>query len=128
MYNGILENQNQKKQSLLALSASAKPAAQNFSRYFIELHVDTGRETSRAILDQLRRQQALEFMQIFGEWVRENSYSDDIASMSVTPMGQVMMVCSNRVIDQIRDQDIWAIAHIRSSDQFSKLSRVGTRN
>lgn len=128
MYSTVLDNQNQKKNDHLALSATPKPASQNFSRYFIELHVDTGRETSRAILDQLRRQQALEFTQIFGEWVRENGYSDDISSMSVTPMGQVMMVCSNRVIDQIRDQDVWAIAHIRSSDQFSKLSRVGTRN
>lgn len=117
MFETVLE---QNKKSTLVAGAK-KPAN---SRYFIELHVADSHETSRPILDQMRRHKALEFMQIVVEWLREHEMADDVASLSVTAMGQVMIVCTNRVIDQIREQDIWAIAHIRSSDQFSKMARV----
>jgi len=105
------------------LASAERKATQ--SRFFIELHVNGGRETSRAILDHLRRQQALEFTQIVGEWLRDHGLGEDVSNLSVTAMGQVMIVCTPRVIDQIRDQDVWGIAHIRSSDQFSKLNRIG---
>ena len=118
--------QEQSRKTVQVTGLKAKPVA--FSRYFIELQVAQGQETSRAVQDQMRRQQALEFVQVFEEWMKENDLKREVSSLSVTAMGQVMIVCSNRVIDQIREQDVWGIAHIRSSDQFSKLGRVGSKN
>jgi hypothetical protein len=124
MYESVVEH-NSGKSIIVAGSKEKKPLN---SRYFIELHVAASRETSRVILDQMRRQQALEFIQIVGEWLKDHGFGEEVASLSVTAMGQVMIVCSNRVIDQIREQDVWAVAHIRSSDQFSKLARAGGRS
>lgn len=117
MFENVLE-QNKKN---VIVAGVKRPAT---SRYFIELHVSNATTTSRPVLDQMRRHKALEFMQIVGEWLKEHDLAEDVTSLSVTAMGQVMIVCSNRVIDHIREQDIWAIAHIRSSDQFSKLSKA----
>ncbi len=114
---GSLAEHNKKS---IIVANNKKPL---LSRYFIELHVPANATTSRPILDQMRRQQALEFTQLVGEWLKENGMTEEVSSLSVTAMGQVMIVCGQRVIDTIREQDIWAIAHIRSSDQFSKLSR-----
>ncbi len=108
-----------KKKTNILVAGARKPIN---SRYFIELHVEKSQETARPVLDQMRRHKALEFTQIVSEWLGEHGMANDVASISVTAMGQVMIVCSNRVIDQIREQDVWGIAHIRSSDQFSKLA------
>jgi hypothetical protein len=107
-------------------SSSAKPVS---GRYFIELHVTIDPEASRAAQDQTRRHQAIEFVRVITEWLRDNSMSKDVSDLSVTAMGQVMIVCTRPVIDMIREQDVWAVAHIRSSDQFnqSSLMKRGTR-
>lgn len=102
-----------------AVSRAQKPVN---SRYFIELHVAVDHEASRVAQDQNRRHQAIEFVRIVSEWLRDNKMEKEVSDLSVTAMGQVMIVCTRPVIDMIREQDIWAIAHIRSSDQFNQTS------
>lgn len=96
-------------------------------RYFIELHVPSGHEDSRALMDEMRRHKAFEFISIVGEWFKDNDVKDEVSSLSVTAMGQVMIVCTHKVIDLIRAQDIWGIAHIRAADQTSDLRRISGR-
>ncbi|HVY12915.1 MAG TPA: hypothetical protein VHB73_05055 [Alphaproteobacteria bacterium] len=98
----------------------AKPSIK--SRYFIELQVAFDSEAPRFLQDQLRRHSAIEFVRVIGEWLKDNAMEADVSSLSVTALGQVMIVCTRPVIDLIREQDIWAIAHIRSSDQFDENS------
>ena len=102
-----------------ANTGAARPAS---CRYFIELHVPSDTEASRTAQDQLRRHHSIEFVRIISEWLRDNNMSKEVNDLSVTAMGQVMIVCTRPVIDMIREQDIWAVAHIRSSDQFNQNS------
>ncbi|MBI3418861.1 MAG: hypothetical protein HY053_01835 [Proteobacteria bacterium] len=94
------------------------------SRYFIELQVPSDPEAPRFLQDQLRRHHAIEFVRIVGEWLKDNGLHKEVTEMSVTALGQIMVVCTRQVIDLIREQDIWAVAHIRSSDQFNETSLI----
>jgi hypothetical protein len=120
MFEGISKNND-----AFTVVTPAKPPLK--SRYFIELHVPEKENASRIVMDEIRRHQAIEFIQILNEWADDNNISDEVTSLSSTVLGQVMIVCTRRVIDLIRTQDVWAIAHIRSSDQVSDLSRVSGR-
>lgn len=95
-----------------------------YNRYFIELHVPEDREASRIIMNENRCHAALEFIKVLREWVTNDDLLKELSSVSVTAMGQVMIVCSNRLIDLIREQDIWAISHIRSAELSGDLRRI----
>jgi hypothetical protein len=97
------------------------------SRYFVELHVPEKPGATRILMDEIRRHKALEFMQVLNEWLDDHGMRADVRSLTTTAMGQVMIVCTHRVMDLIRAQDIWAIAHIRCSDQVTDLKRVSKR-
>jgi hypothetical protein len=103
------------------VSTARKPL---LSRYFIELHVAENDETPRILMDQIRRHKALEFIQVVRDWIKDNELADELSALSITAMGQVMIVCSHHMIDLIREQDIWAIAHIRSSSQAGDLRSI----
>lgn len=117
MVQSILDDEKQ----FSIVTAVKKPVK---NRYFIELHVPETPDTSRVVQDEVRRHNALEFVQILREWARDNSMEDEIGSLSTTVMGQVMIVCTHKVIDFIREQDVWAIAHIRSSAQAGDLRSI----
>ena len=95
-----------------------------YSRYFIELHVPENREASRILMNEIRSHAAHEFIQVLRDWVKQDNLSSELSSVSVTAMGQVMLVCSHRLIDLVREQDIWAISHIRSAELSSDLRRI----
>lgn len=117
MVQGILEEETKYP----IVTAVKKPVK---NRYFIELHVPENADTPRVVLDEIRRHNALEFIQVLREWVKDHAMEDEISSLSITAMGQVMIVCSHKMIDFIREQDIWAIAHIRSSAQAGDLRSI----
>jgi hypothetical protein len=94
------------------------------SRYFIELQVTTDPGAPRFLKDELRRHNAIEFARVIGEWLKDNELQHEVSDLSVTAMGQIMIVCTPQVINLIREQDIWAVAHIRSSDQFNENSMI----
>lgn len=108
-----------------ALQEAAKETPK--SRYFVELHVPEKPGATRVLMDEIRRHTALEFMQVLNEWLDDHKLRQDVRSLSTTALGQVMIVCTHRVIDLIRTQDVWAIAHIRCSDQVTDLRRVSGR-
>ena len=95
-----------------------------YSRYFIELHVPENREASRIVVNEARSDASHQFIQVLRDWIKNDNLSSELSSVSVTAMGQVMIVCSHRLIDLIRDQDIWAISHIRSAELSSDLRRI----
>ncbi len=95
-----------------------------YSRYFIELHVPENLEASRILVNEARSDAAHEFIQVLRDWVKNDNLSGELSSVSVTAMGQVMIVCSHRLIDLVRDQDIWAISLIRSAELSSDLRRI----
>lgn len=107
------------------VTAAKKPT---YSRYFIELHVPENREASRVLMTEISRHAALEFIQVLRDWIKHENMANDLSSVSVTAMGQVMIVCSHRLIDMIREQDIWAISHIRSSDQSGDFRRISGKS
>lgn len=100
------------------------------TRYFVELQVTTDPDAPRFLKDEIRRHGAIEFARVIGEWLKDNGLQGEVTDLSVTALGQIMIVCTPQVINLIREQDIWAIAHIRSSDQFnegSMIKRVSSR-
>lgn len=118
MFEEILEESK-------GLSAMSAPRALAMTRYFLELHVEISGEKSRILQDEIRRHKAFEFIEVMGEWFKDFEIAGEVSSMSVTAMGQVMIVCTHRVIDLIRSQDVWGITHIRATDQRTDLSRIG---
>src|SRR5262249_46485420 len=94
------------------------------TRYFIELQVSADPGAPRFLKDEIRRHQAIEFARVIGEWLKDNELQREVTDLSVTALGQIMIVCTPQVINLIREQDIWAVAHIRSSDQFNETSLI----
>ncbi|NDE91071.1 MAG: hypothetical protein EB059_08060 [Alphaproteobacteria bacterium] len=121
MIEVILSEDKKPPVKLPVVSAAKKPP---FNRYFIELHVPEDRDASRILMDEIRRHTALEFIGVLRDWAKNENMVGDLSSASVTAMGQVMIVCSHRLIDLVREQDVWAISHIRSSDQSGDLHRL----
>lgn len=117
----MIEEVIQEKEQIPGLNQAKRPVN---SRYFIELHVTTAPDAPRLLVDEIRRHSAIEFVRVIGEWLKDNSMEKEVSDLTVTALGQVMVVCSRSVIDLIREQDIWAIAHIRSSDQFDGHSLI----
>ncbi|MDX1923203.1 MAG: hypothetical protein SFW65_08760 [Alphaproteobacteria bacterium] len=121
MIEAILTEEQKKPLKEPVVTAAKKPV---YSRYFIELHVPENREASRVLMTEISRHAALEFIQVLRDWVKHEHMASELSSVSVTAMGQVMIVCSHRLIDMVREQDIWAISHIRSADQAGDLRRI----
>ena len=117
----MIEELIQEQERAPSMVQAKKPIT---SRYFIELQVATDPEAPRFLRDEIRRHGAIEFVRIISEWLKDNKLQKQVAELSVTALGQVMIVCARPVIDLIREQDIWAIAHIRSSDQFDERSLI----
>jgi hypothetical protein len=106
------------------VTATAKKPAAATHRYFIELHVPEEPDATRMLMDEIRRHRAYEFIQVLRDWLKDHALLEDVAGLSVTAMGQIMIVCTHRVIDMVRTQDVWAIAHIRSSDRVGNLKDI----
>jgi hypothetical protein len=94
------------------------------NRYFIELQVTADPDAPRFLKDEIRRHSAIEFARVIGEWLKDNDLQGEVSDLSVTALGQIMIVCTQQVINLIREQDIWAVAHIRASDQFNENSMI----
>jgi hypothetical protein len=122
----VIFKEHEKEQSL-NVQANVPAKKPNKNRYFIELLVREDHEVTRALIDGIRAHKAHEFISILRDWMRDSDLKDDVSSLSVTAMGQVMIVCTHRVIDFIRAQDMWAIAHIRSADQIGALKNIAKR-
>lgn len=97
------------------------------SRYFVELQVSVPDDAPRILTDIKRRHTALEFVCALREWLHDQELTEDVSSLCLTAMGQVMIMCSHQVMDLIRAQDIWAIATIRSAETISDLQRVSEK-
>jgi hypothetical protein len=110
-----------KDKEVLSITPVKRPVN---SRYFIELQVTTDPDAPRFLKDEIRRHGAIEFARVIGEWLKDNDLQGEVSDLSVTALGQIMIVCTTQVINLIRAQDIWAIAHIRSSDQFNDTSLI----
>ncbi len=93
------------------------------SRYFIELQTGAT-DAPRRERDRMRHRQAGEFMRIIQEWLREHRKEKEVTHLSVTALGQVMIVCPRAIMDFIREQDVCAVAHIRSSDQIDETRLI----
>lgn len=122
MFGDVVHNNAQYKHPVI--TATPKPV---LSRYFIELHVTVPADAPRLLADQLRRNEAVQFIHVLEDWLADQGLRDEVSNLTITVMGQVMVLCSHRVIDLIREQDIWAIAHIRSSDQVTGWQSLGGR-
>jgi hypothetical protein len=121
MIEAILTEDKKQSAHQPVVTAAKKPT---YSRYFIELHVAEDREASRILMNEIRCHAAMEFIHVLRDWVKNENLVADLSSVSATAMGQVMIVCSHRLIDLVRDQDIWAISHIRSAEQSGDLRRI----
>jgi hypothetical protein len=82
-------------------------------RYFIVLQPDKATSGAVSLQRQSRRQAALEFANLLREWVDENQQTQLVSSIDITVFGQIQIICSPLLIEQIQQQDILAIAEIR---------------
>ena len=92
---------------------------QPLCRYYIELCCDEAAAAPRSAEGSLRRKRADDFVRMVEEWADESDFHDEIKSLQVTPLGQVAIVCSQRVIQCIRGQDVAGIASIRDGSQYT---------
>lgn len=87
-------------------------------RYFIELQPKDGTPVPRHQEAEIRREQAADFIAHIGDWLRRESLENKVASMAITALGQVQIICAAEVINHLRDDDLAAIAAIRNSAMF----------
>ena len=90
----------------------------NQHRYFIELQPDEGSAVPRWRETEMRRAQAVRFIEIVSEWLREQELDDKVSAMAITALGQVQITCETDVITQIRHQDVMNIAAIRQGVMY----------
>lgn len=100
-------------------------------RYFIELEPKENtapqENVTRAMENELRRQQAAEFVSSFGEWLRREALENKVANLAITVLGQVQITCEADVIHHIRDQEELPIASIRQGAVYADhLGRIAT--
>jgi hypothetical protein len=84
-------------------------------RYFIELQMDGEQDVPRNREAEIRRAQAMRFIDHVSEWLAEEELKDKVASMAVTALGQVLITCEEDVISRLREDERMSIAAIRSS-------------
>lgn len=87
-------------------------------RYFIALQPKDGVAMPRNRETEMRREQAAHFISHIGEWLRREALEDKVASMAITAMGQVQIICDTEIINHIRNEDAANIAAIRSGAMF----------
>jgi hypothetical protein len=87
-------------------------------RYFIELQLQGDEPVPRYLETELRREQAADFIAYVGEWLRRESLEDRVASMAITALGQVQIICDADIISQLRHTDETHIAAIRNGAMF----------
>lgn len=95
-------------------------------RYFIELQVVAAIDIPRRQEAELRREAAHKFIRDISEWLRDCKKKDDVASIAVTALGQVLITCDQDTMDLIREHENTNIAAVRPAASFSdSLWRIG---
>lgn len=87
-------------------------------RYFIELQPKGGEPVPRYREAEQQREQAANFITAVGDWLRREALQDRVASMAITAMGQVQIICDADIINQLRHDDDMPIAAIRHGAMF----------
>jgi len=95
----------------------------NHFRYFIVLQPERTLSGAAALQRQTRRAAAFTFVELLKEWIAENNQESQVSAIEVTMFGQIQLTCDPAFIDQIRQQDILAIAEIRPA-QGLDLRRI----
>ncbi len=85
-------------------------------RYYIVLQTRDGDAGPASLHRQTRRVAAFEFVKLLREWVAEQQQAAQVSALDVTMFGQIQITCAPEFIDQIRQQDILAIAEIRPAN------------
>ncbi|QQR69618.1 MAG: hypothetical protein IPI58_02850 [Alphaproteobacteria bacterium] len=93
------------------------------NRYYIELYCDERAGEPRKDMELRRQQAAMDFVSMMQEWVRETGCGEQISNISVTPMGQVMLVCTPVFVRHIRSQDVTGISSIREGSLQGEIIR-----
>lgn len=97
-------------------------------RYFIELQYDDTVSLPRSREIELRRQQAADFINTICHWLKEQELDDKVTALAITTLGQVQITCEEKIIQQIRGQEMLPIAMIRSGsiypEHFNRWSDV----
>jgi hypothetical protein len=91
-------------------------------RYFIELQAQEGGEVPRHRETAARRALAAQFLEVVGEWLRQNELGDKVSTMAITALGQVQITCEADVINQIRNHEDLNVAAIRQSAMLTEIS------
>lgn len=87
-------------------------------RYFIELQPKDGTPVPRHQETEIRREQAAHFIEHVGDWLRREALENKVASMAITALGQVQIICDADIIHHLRHDDATPIAAIRNSAMF----------
>ncbi len=96
----------------------SKQLTSQLCRYFIELQPKDGRPVPRYRETELRREQAADFIANLGAWLRREAMENKVASMAITALGQVQIICDNDIINHLRQDDDTNIATIRNGAMF----------
>jgi hypothetical protein len=95
-------------------------------RYFIELQPKDGTPVPRRQEIEHRREQAARFIANLGDWLRREALENKVASMAITAMGQVQIICDSDIIHHLRHEDETPIATIRNSSMYmDSMNRWG---
>lgn len=92
--------------------------AHEHRRYFIELQPKDGKPVPRYRETEMRREQAASFIAYVGDWLRREALENKVASMAITALGQVQIICEADIIHHLRHEDETPIAAIRNSAMF----------
>jgi hypothetical protein len=87
-------------------------------RYFIELQPKAGDPVTRNRETELRREQAAHYIVAVGEWLRREALENKVASMAITALGQVQIICEADIINHLRHEDEETIVAIRHGAMF----------
>jgi hypothetical protein len=95
-------------------------------RYFIELQPKDGQPVPRYRETELRREQAAHFITAVNEWLRREAMESKVASMAITALGQVQIICDTDIINHLRVDEETVIAAIRNSTAYiQNMGRLG---
>jgi predicted nucleic acid-binding Zn-ribbon protein len=92
--------------------------ANEHGRYFIELQPQENEAVPRRLEAELRREQAADFIAFVDDWLRRESLENKVASMAITALGQVQIICDADIIDHLRDWEEMHIAAIRNGAMY----------
>lgn len=85
-------------------------------RYYIVLQTKDGDAGPASLHRQTRRAAAFDFVKLLREWIAEQKQEAQVSALDVTMFGQILITCAPEFIDQVRQQDILAIAEIRPAN------------